>query len=85
MDAMLRVRHDSLVAEFSCSATELRVVKTAPGSLFSRSIGAFCNDRRATYFDRELPAFAESCASCAFHQRAEIDDEPSDPERPAAD
>lgn len=66
MDVVLRARHTALVKEFVCLATELRIVKTEPGSLYPRSIDAFCTDPRASNFDKLLLAFEDSCAGCAF-------------------
>jgi hypothetical protein len=85
MDAVLRVRHDALIAEFLCDATELRVVKAAAGSIHTRSIGAFCSDTRASNFSRELSNFEECCASCAYQRPKAAGDEELDPEQPAAD
>lgn len=66
MDVELRARHDALIAEFSCTSTELRVVKTPPRSPYPRTIEAFCTDSRAAQFGNRLPAFGEFCTSCTY-------------------
>lgn len=66
MDVVLRARHDALVAEFPCAATEFRIVKTPPGSAFSRSIDAVCTDARAGRFGNSLVSYEDFCASCLY-------------------
>ncbi|HTE86362.1 MAG TPA: hypothetical protein VK821_16705 [Dehalococcoidia bacterium] len=66
MDAVLRARHDALTDEFVCAATELTIVRTPPGSLFSRTIDAFCSDERAPRFGGLLTDYGTCCAGCLF-------------------
>jgi len=66
MDIVLRARHDALVVEFPCLSTELRLVKTAPGADYPRSIQAFCTDTRASAFGGPLESFEESCSACQY-------------------
>jgi hypothetical protein len=73
MDAMLRARHDALIAEFPCTATELRIVKTPPGSALTRSIDALCNDPRSARFGNTLVSYQDFCAGCLYLQLAEED------------
>jgi hypothetical protein len=66
MDIALRARHTALASEFACLATDLRIIKTDPGSGFSRTIEAFCVEPRAEYFSKLLESFKKCCAECAY-------------------
>jgi hypothetical protein len=66
MDVTLRARHDFLIAEFVCSATELRIVRTPAGSRYTRDIEAFCNEPRAKRFGDLLSDYHACCSSCDF-------------------
>jgi hypothetical protein len=75
MDAVLRARHDALVDEFLCAATELKMVRTPPGSLYTRTIDPFCGDERAARFGSLLTDYASCCAGCSFLNPRPDDDE----------
>jgi len=66
VDVILRARHTSLLNEFGCAATELRIRKTEPGTGHPRTIDAFCLEPRAEHFSRLLESFKKCCADCAF-------------------
>lgn len=66
MDAVLRTRHDALSDEFICIATEFRIVRTPPGSAYSRTIDAYCGDERAGRFESRLTDYHTCCSGCAF-------------------
>lgn len=66
VDVILRVRHSALLSEFGCTATELRIMKTEPGTGHPRTIEAFCSEPRAEHFSKLLESFKKCCADCAF-------------------
>src|SRR6476469_10252576 len=79
MDIVLRARHDSLVSEFGCTATQLRIVRTPAGSRHSRDIHAFCNEPRAEKFGRLLADYASCCAACLYLAPRVIEEEDYEP------
>jgi hypothetical protein len=68
VDFVLRQRHDDLVREFPCISTQLRIVKTSPGSRYPRTIEAFCTNTRAKNFGQLLETFDKSCSTCPYFQ-----------------
>jgi hypothetical protein len=79
MDVVLRKLHDTLVAEFICTSTELRIVKTGAGEQYPRTIQPFCTDSRAQSFGQILESFEETCAPCPYLQRRQERTGPGDP------
>jgi hypothetical protein len=79
MDIVLRARHDSLVSEFSCTATQLRIVRTPAGSHHTRDIQAFCNEPRAEKFGGVLADYTSCCAACLYLARRVIEEEDYQP------
>jgi hypothetical protein len=54
------------MAEFRCEATELRLVRTPPGSTWTRSIDPFCSEPRAVRFGKLLTDYPTCCAACNY-------------------
>ena len=82
MDVVLRARHDLLMEEFRCTATELRLLRTPPGSNWTRSIDPFCGEPLAPRFGSLLSDFQTCCAACSFLSFRLIPDD--DEEEPRA-